>query len=153
MASRRPKWQLITALAGACFLSAAGVGYSQFTSFNDRMRLNAILEGNWQSCREGDGTYSERVYDGNIPGLGPFELHLGPYHDFALFRGQQDAHRDHTASDDLFRPHTVDTSAATANQHWDVAGLHFEVTLAGGSREDCESWFILLRRADNPSSH
>jgi hypothetical protein len=47
------------------------------------------LDGNWQSCRETGGEYSERVYDGKWPGLPPFELHMGPYHEFALFRGIQ----------------------------------------------------------------
>jgi hypothetical protein len=31
-------------------------------SFSDHTR--AMLEGNWQSCRETDGQYGERVYDG-----------------------------------------------------------------------------------------
>lgn len=37
-----------------------------------------MLEGHWQSCQEDDGRYSERVYEGKAPGLGPFRLHLGP---------------------------------------------------------------------------
>jgi hypothetical protein len=36
---------------------------------------------------------------------------------------------------------------------WDVDGLHLEVVLAGGSREECESWFITLKRADTTISH
>jgi hypothetical protein len=58
-------------------LGAAAPAFAQFVSTGDR--LKALLEGNWQSCREPDGKYSERVYDNAVPGIGPFELHLGPY--------------------------------------------------------------------------
>jgi hypothetical protein len=98
--------QLVMAFTvGAC-LGSAAAGHSQFISYTDRGR--ALLEGNWQSCREEGGQYSERVYDNTLPGIGPFELHLGPYHEFALFRGIQDEHRDHTSSQNLLRPHNVE---------------------------------------------
>ena len=53
-------WLLTTVFATA-FLAAAGPGASQFTSFWHDSRN--ILEGHWQSCREADGRYAERVYD------------------------------------------------------------------------------------------
>ncbi len=143
-------WQKVIAMTFACCLGAASIGYSQFTSFSDRRQ--SIIEGNWQSCRESDGEYSERVYDGNTPELGPFELHLGPYHDFALFRGVQEGHRSHDSAENLLKPHTVDMTGVSARQQWDVAGVHFEVALAGGSRDECESWFVQLRPL-NSSSH
>jgi hypothetical protein len=36
--------------------------------------------------------------------------------------------------------------AGRAKQRWDIPSLNlaFTVTLAGGSRTDCESWFVLL---------
>ena len=151
MSRRRLKSTLIGGLTAAVSLASAGFGYSQFTSLTDRTR--AVLEGNWQSCREGDGKYSERIYDGKLPGLGPFELHMGPYHEFALFRGVQDDHRDHSSADNLLRPFTVEITANTGKHQWDAAGLHLEVTLAGGSREECESWWVSLRRATSSSSH
>jgi hypothetical protein len=145
------KWQLVILFTGTLVLGAAASGLSQFTSSNDR-RL-AMLEGNWQSCRESDGQYAERIYDGQLPGVGPFELHMGPYHEFALFRGVQDDHRDHSSAQNLLKPYTVDVIANVGRQKWDTAGLHLEVALAGGSREDCESWWVQLRRADTSSSH
>jgi len=151
MASTRTKRLVIAMLTGAVALGWTTPGRAQFTSFNGG-RSNAILEGNWQSCREGDGQYSERVYDGKWPGIEPFELHLGPYHEFALFRGIQDDHRAHASSTNLLRPFTVELRENQARQSWDVPGLHFEVRLAGGSREDCESWFISLKRS-TASSH
>lgn len=133
---------LVGAITAMLMVGAAASGDAQFTPFNDRSR--AMLEGNWQSCREGGGRYAERVYDGKWPGLPPFELHLGPYHEFALFRGIQEDHRDHDSADNLLRPHTVELRANRAAQTWDVAGLHLEVALSGGSREECESWYVRL---------
>ena len=144
------RWQVIAGLTVAACLGVAAVTQAQFTSFSDHR--TAMLEGNWQSCREADGHYSERVYDGRWPGIEPFELHLGPYHEFALFRGIQDAHRDHGSSENLLRPSTVDVVSNQAEHTWEVNGLRLEVHLAGGSREDCESWFVTLRRI-NSSSH
>lgn len=145
------RWQLIAVTTMACCLGAAAAGYPQFTSFSDRS--GSMLEGNWQSCREGDGQYSERIYDGKLPGVGPFELHMGPYHEFALFRGVQEEHRDHNSAANLLQPHNVEVVGNLARQKWETSGLRIEVTLAGGSREECESWFVSLRRLDTSSSH
>ena len=70
---------------------------------------------------------------------------MGPYHEFALFRGIQDDHRDHSSPENLLKPHNVEIRANAARQTWDVDGLHLEVALSGGSREDCESWYVTLR--------
>src|SRR5439155_2105988 len=105
-----------------------------------------------QSLRESDGTYAERVYDGVLAGVGPFELHMGPYHEFALFRGVQDDHRDHASADNLLKPSTVDVVDNVGRQTWNVAGLRLEVSLAGGSREECESWWVQLRRAETSAA-
>ncbi len=56
----------------ACSLGTAAASSSQFTSFSDRSIT--LLEGNWQSCREDDGLYSERVYDAKVPGVGGPDL-------------------------------------------------------------------------------
>jgi hypothetical protein len=145
----RLKW-LIAGFTVAVCLGAAAAAYSQFTSFNDGSR--SMLEGNWQSCVEADGQYAERIYDGKAPGLGPFELHMGPLREFALFRGTQDEHRDHASAGNLLKPHIVDVAQNTT-QKWQVEGLKLEVSLAGGSRGDCESWFVTLRHVGRLSSH
>ena len=137
--------------AAALCVGGATPGRAQFTSFNDRSR--SILEGHWQSCQEDDGKYSERIFESRAPGIGAFELHLGPYHDFALFTGVQDQHREHDSASNLLQPHEVPLVGGTAKQKWVVRGLVFEVTLAGGSRDECESWWVALRRADLTSSH
>src|SRR5947199_5412096 len=60
---------LVAALTTAICLSAHHSSSSQFTSSTDRSR--AILEGNWQSCRESEqDDYAERIYDGTAPGVG-----------------------------------------------------------------------------------
>ena len=130
-------------------LVAAGIltarpARSQFTSFS--RGGSAILEGNWQSCREADGRYTERVYDHVVNGVGRFEVHMGPRDEFAIFRGVQDDHRDHASADNLLAPHQVLMEAGRAMHRWEIPSLNlaFTVTLAGGSRTECESWFILL---------
>lgn len=150
MGTRHGKWQRVAALTLAASLGAAAAAVAQFTSFNDRR--GSVLEGSWQSCREGAGEYSERVYDGKWPGLPPFELHLGPYHDFALFLGIQDEHRSHSDPSNLLNPHTVEIVANRATRQWTVDAFHLEVALSGGARDDCESWFVRLMPATS-SSH
>ena len=150
MALRGAKGQLIAGIAVAGCLGVASIAQAQlFRPFSDRK--TALLEGNWQSCREADGQYAERVYEGKWVGLPPFELHMGPYHEFALYRGIQDDHREHQSNENLLRPYNVELRANAARQSWDVDGLHLEVTLSGGSREDCESWYLTLRRSDTTS--
>ena len=86
MAWRAARRQLIAGIAVAGFLGIAPIAQAQlFRPFTDHR--TALLEGNWQSCRDGSGEYAERVYDGKWSGLPPFELHLGPNHEFALYRG------------------------------------------------------------------
>ncbi|HMD35166.1 MAG TPA: hypothetical protein VKH42_09365 [Vicinamibacterales bacterium] len=149
--TRRDSWRRISGFTLVAVLGAATVGQAQlFRPFTDRSQT--MLEGNWQSCRESDGQYAERVYDGRWQGFEPFELHMGPYHDFALFRGIQDDHRDHASANNLLKPHKLDVIGNNARHAWDVNGLHLEVVLAGGSREECESWFVTLKRSAD-SSH
>lgn len=150
MAWSGAKGQFIAAFAVAGCLGIAPLAQAQlFRPFSDHR--TALLEGNWQSCRESDGQYAERVYDGKWAGLPPFELHMGPYREFALYRGVQDEHRDHQSPENLLRPHVVELRANAAKQAWDVDGLHLEVALSGGSREDCESWYVTLKRSDRTS--
>src|ERR1700704_4836349 len=106
MTCRRAEWKLVAALTVTTCLGGAALTQAQFRPFTDRTR--ALLEGNWQSCRESDGQYGERVYDGKWAGLSPFELHMGPFHEFALYRGIQDEHREHDSSENLLKPHNVE---------------------------------------------
>ena len=116
----------------------------QFTSFLHDSRN--ILEGNWQSCRQSDGRYSERVYDHVVNGVGRFEVHMGPQNEFAVFAGVQAEHRDHQSTDNLLKPFRVAMAGGRAKERWEILALDlaFTVTLAGGSRTDCDSWFVLL---------
>jgi hypothetical protein len=149
MVRRRRSWQVATLFTVAGCLGVTAAGATRFTPLTDRTR--GILEGHWESCRELDGHYGERIYDNTLPGIGPFELHLGPYHEFALFRGIQDEHRDHTSPDNLLRPFNVEVEANRASQSWQAAGLKLQVALGGGSLSDCESWYLSLSRADTQS--
>jgi hypothetical protein len=131
---------------------AARPATPQFTSFSSHSS-RSILEGHWQSCRESDGRYSERVYDHVVNGVGQFEVHMGPRREFALFNGVQDQHRNHESADNLLKPYRLDLEGGRAKHRWELPSLNlvFTVTLAGGSRMECESWFILLEPLEKTS--
>jgi hypothetical protein len=124
---------------------------AQFNSFRHDPRT--ILEGNWQSCQEKDGTYTERVYDHVVNGVGQFEVHLGPAHEFAIFRGVQDEHRAHDSVENLLKPYRVPMIDGRARQTWKIPtlGLTFTATLGGGSFTDCDSWYLTLVPGPHPS--
>ena len=132
-------------------LACARSARAQFTSYSTNPRN--ILEGNWQSCREVDGSYSERVYDHVVNGVPQFEVHLGPKREFAIFKGVQEAHRDHASPANLLKPYDLDAEGNLASHEWRIPSLKlvFRVSLAGGSRSDCESWYILLAPMTEPS--
>jgi hypothetical protein len=154
LSSTRGSWLPTTVCACALALvaHAALSAASQFTSFRSN-DPRIILEGNWQSCRELDGRYAERVYDHVVNGVGKFELHMGPHREFALFKDVRDEHRAHDSPDNLLKPFRLTLDASRAKQRWEVPSLNlaFTVTLAGGSRMDCESWFILLEPLEKTS--
>src|SRR5215213_1253157 len=79
----RRSWLLIGVFAAAfdCTMQPAA---AQFTPYSHDPAN--ILEGNWQSCRERDGQYTERVYDHLVNGVGQFEVHMGPRREFAIFK-------------------------------------------------------------------
>jgi hypothetical protein len=143
---------LVTALCAAAAPALFGAPQvSQFTPFSNDP--HNILEGNWQSCREPDGQYGERVYDHVTGPGGVFELHMGPRREFALFKGVQDAHRDHDSPENLLKPYRVVMEAGRAKHRWEIPSMNLSLTatLAGGSRTDCESWFIVLAPLEKTS--
>jgi len=147
----RPAWLLPGVFASALILGVAPAAAQLFRPFSTSTRN--ILEGNWQSCRDRDGTYAERVYDHVVNGVAQFEVHMGPRREFAIFKGVQDEHRDHESSENLLKPFRVTFENGRAKQRWDVPSLNlsFSVTLAGGSRTDCDSWYLLLEPIDKTS--
>lgn len=150
--SARGSWVLTGVFASTMLLVVlARPTAAQFTPFTHSSR--AILEGNWQSCREADGRYSERVYDHLVNGVGQFEVHMGPRREFAIFKGVQDQHRDHDSPDNLLKPFRVEMESGRAKQRWEIPSLNLAmtVTLAGGSRMECESWFLLLEPLEKTS--
>ena len=151
---RQPLARMVWLLTGACasaMIVAVRPAAAQFIPFRQDSRN--ILEGNWQSCRERDGQYAERVYDHVVNGVPQFEVHMGPRREFALFKGVQDVHLDHELPENLLKPFRVAMEAGRAKQRWEVPSLNlvFTVALAGGSRTDCESWFIVLEPLDKTS--
>ena len=142
---------ILTAAALMAMVLGAASADAQFTSYS--RGSHNILEGNWQSCREADGKYSERVYDHVVNGVGRFEVHMGPRREFAIFKGVQDEHRDHESRENLLKPFRVAMDGSRASQKWEIPSLNlvFTVALAGGSRSECESWFITLAPLEKTS--
>src|SRR3954466_13643893 len=108
--------------AAATFFVVQPAPAQQFTPHTQDPRN--ILEGNWQSCRDRDGQYAERVYDHLVNGVPKFEVHMGPRREFALFNGVQDAHREHNSADNLLKPYIVGMDAGRAKQRWEVPSLN-----------------------------
>jgi hypothetical protein len=147
----KASWVMCALLATAAVLMPR-LTSAQFVSLSGNP--HNILEGNWQSCEDpSTGRYSERVYDHVVNGVGMFEVHLGPKREFAIFKDVQDAHRDHESPDNLLSPFRVAMQGSRAKQRWEIPSLRlaFSVTLAGGSRTDCESWFIVLEPIEKTS--
>ena len=123
---------------------------AQFTSY--ARNPHNILEGNGHRGREADGRYSERVYDHVVNGVPKFEVHMGPRREFAIFDGVQDEHRAHDSQANLLRPYRLEVEGNLASHEWKIPSLNlvFTVSLSGGSRGDCESWYVLLAPAGKP---
>src|ERR1700687_3703008 len=80
----RGSWLLIGVCASAWGLGVRPAAAQLFRPFSSDTRN--ILAGHWQSCRERDGSYAERVYDHVVNGVGLYEVHMGPRREFAIFR-------------------------------------------------------------------
>jgi len=147
----RPAAALVPLFLLVFVLFSSAPAAAQFTPFTGSSRN--ILEGNWQSCREADRHYAERVYDHLVNGVPQFEVHLGPRHEFAIFKGVQDEHRDHQSPENLLKPYNVAMDGNKARQRWEIPSLNlvFTVTMGGGSRADCENWYVLLEPLKRPS--
>ncbi len=141
----------ILGLALLCLMTAVPAS-AQFVRISTDPKH--ILEGNWQSCQDGlGGTYSERIYDHVVSGVAQFEVHLGPKREFGIFLGVQDEHREHASEANLLKPYRVPMQGTRAQQRWEIPELKmaFTVTLGGGARTDCESWYILLEPLEKTS--
>jgi hypothetical protein len=144
----RTRAAFIAIASAAALAGQPPAARAQFTSY--RRDLRTILEGHWQSCPdEPDHSYTERVYDHIVNGVGLFEVHLGPHDEFAIFPGVQDEHRSHASRENLLTPYRVPMVDGRASRQWLIPslGLKFTVTMAGGSYSDCDSWYILLEPA------
>lgn len=114
-----------------------------------------ILNGSWQSCRDENGDWGERIYDRHEHGKWVWSLHMGPFNDFALYKPADEpedgdnGYHYHSGPTNLLGPNYQVTNAyARGKRTWTVPSLHLWVNIvqAGGSREDCQSFVVLIRR-------
>src|SRR6266404_4446111 len=111
----------------------------------------ALLSGNWQSCKQDNG-YGERVYDRyeivNGKQKWAWSLHMGPYDEFGLYAAKDSpsGDHDHTQLENRLGPnYNVTQQYGRGRRTWALPslGIWLNIVLAGGSREECESFFIL----------
>lgn len=127
-----------------------------WTTFG-RIDPNVVLDGNWQSCRQDDGEYGERIYERIEHGEFVYEFHMGPYHDFGLYETRQPDEHQHDDPANLlapsYRAQSLAGSSTNLGGSWTVTvhgqRLKIDVVLAGGSRDDCESFVVTIRRASH----
>ena len=108
-----------------------------------------ILAGFWQSCRDDNGDYVERAFDYVVNGRQVLSFHLGPADDFALFRGREPDPDDHSSPKNLLTAHRVsDLPTLNDRRAWRIPALSVAISVvrAGGSREECMSWDVLIER-------
>lgn len=108
----------------------------------------AILSGNWQSCFE-YGEWGEWAYDHrNAKGVTDWSFHLGPYDEFALFKANEEPEEDnHFIPENLLRgPKALIGSGYNGGRQWNIPELNLWISVvqAGGSRDDCRSWYVLI---------
>lgn len=132
-------------------IAALLVALLQFTPQTDH-RPGVVIEGNFRSCRDADGEYSERAQEYTTGGR-TWNIHLGPRDEFAIFRGpllDGDAHRDHADPRNLLGPayRIADVSTWRGKRNWTIPSLALAVSItqAGGSRDDCDSFWVLVTR-------
>ena len=126
------------------------MSWSQWKHF-DSTKPNVILNGVWASCREDDGQFGERIWDYVVDNNSKwvFEFHMGPYHEFALYRTKQDDEHNHSDDSNELKPYDVIVEQFRANQTWDLQDVRINVVLTGGSRDiadRCEQFFVTIER-------
>lgn len=104
-----------------------------------------VLHGFWQSCR-GDEGYEERIYDYHLNGKHLWSFHMGPYKEFALFKGSLSEDTPHESTLNLLGPAYTYNAFKTkvGGRNWSVPTLHLKVNVVetGGSREECEAYVV-----------
>lgn len=103
-----------------------------------------VLSGNWQSCREEDGQYGERIYEHVEHGKVVWEFHMGPEREFALYvTRQEDEHSHRDPANLLGRFYGVGDQRT-----WVLPKQKLRVSAvqAGGSRTDCESFVVSIKK-------
>jgi len=113
-----------------------------------------ILNGVWQSCRETEGGYAERIYEYRILGKYQWEFHMGPYHEFGLYRQPQPDDHQHDTPSNLLKPdyHIIPHvwNSNLIDNDWNVPTLKLTVSAhaAGGSLDDCETVIIRITKVE-----
>lgn len=108
---------------------------------------NAIVSGHWQSCQE-QGEWGEAARDHHLNGKLQWSLHLGPYDDFAIFKGEEPEGDDHDSPLNLLGKyhHALSLPVRNGRRTWTIPslGLWVSVVQGGGSRDECSAWYVRI---------
>ena len=128
----RSAWLLI----GVCALAAMFAARPAAAQFSGRSPTTPAIFSKATGSRAATATarYAERVYDHVVNGVGQFEVHMGPRREFAIFKGVQDAHREHDSPDNLLKPFRVTFENGRAKQRWEIPSLNLAFTVDDGRR-------------------
>lgn len=101
-----------------------------------------LHQGSWQSC---DG--EERVLEHRTLGVFHFEIHMGPRREFALYDHIVDGEHSHKEEGNMILPIY---EVGWERMVWKVPQLGVKLTVApaGGSREECESFYVKIEKMD-----
>ena len=120
-----------------------------WTSFKDPADTKAILDGHFQSCTIPEDGYGEIAYDHYVNGKQLWSFHLGPFDDWALFKGTEPDGDDHDSPLNLLAAHHA-LSLPTINgaRQWSVPSLKLWISVVqgGGSRDQCMGWYVRVER-------
>lgn len=112
----------------------------------------ALYQGLWQSCRSSradDPGYGEGAHDYKVNGRLKWSFHLGPFDEFALFRAGEEPDPDnhYTTANLLAEPHALRKSGRNGSRQWNIPSLNLWISVvqAGGSRDDCQAFYVLIK--------
>jgi hypothetical protein len=131
----------------------------------ERVQPPILHQGSWQSCDSAERVlqhtemrkvatptyYKSYKFAPSYETVVVWELHMGPGNEFGLYVKPLDG-EDHThdGPDNLLGPDYRVTSEGTwrGKRQWIIPSLHLRIKIvaAGGSRTECESFYITVER-------
>lgn len=115
----------------------------------ERVLPPVLHQGTWQSCDGEERTLEHWGFKGRRY-VELWELHMGPQDEFALYDRWVDGDHAHDTPDNLLGEYYHINALPTMRgaRQWSVPSLRLWLSIvrAGGSREECESYYIRIEQ-------